>query len=270
MEHRLIELDPEHPGFRDPLYRARRDTIARIAKAYRSGDPVPLAPYSEEEHAVWQGIRAALAPVHQRSVAGPLLDLERELDLEMGRIPQLRAVNERLKRATGFAMEPVAGLVTPRIFMEHLGRRVFLSTQYIRHYSRPFYTPEPDVVHELVGHAASLLHPGICALSQAFGEAALGADEALMERLTRIYWYTLEFGVLREAGQVKGYGAGLLSSVGELERACSGEVELLAWDLDAICELPYDPTTFQPYYVLAPGFEQALADIADWLAAQSS
>ena len=166
-------------------------------------------------------------------------------------------------------MEPVAGLVTPRIFMEHLGRRIFLSTQYIRHHSRPFYTPEPDVVHELVGHAASLLHPGICALSQAFGRAALKADAQDMERLTRIYWYTLEFGVVMEQGQVKGYGAGLLSSVGELERACSGEVPLLDWDLDAVCALPYDPTTFQPYYVLAPSFEQALSDIAAWLAVQS-
>lgn len=270
MEHRLIELDPEHPGFRDPQYRARRDTIARIAEAYRSGDPVPLAPYSEEEHAVWRGIRAALAPVHQAKIARPLLALERTLDLDMARIPQLREVNARLHPATGFAMQPVAGLVTPRIFMEHLGRRVFLSTQYIRHHSRPFYTPEPDVVHELVGHAASLLHPGVCALSQAFGVAALGAGEALMERLTRIYWYTLEFGVLLEDGQVKGYGAGLLSSVGELERACSGEVELLAWDLEAICELPYDPTTFQPYYLLAPSFERALSDIAAWIRAQSS
>lgn len=269
MEHRLIELDPEHPGFRDAHYRARRDAIAHIALAYRSGEPVPLAPYSEQEHAVWQGIREALAPVHRDGIATPLLELERALDLDGARIPQLRDVNLRLQEGTGFSMEPVAGLVTPRIFMEHLGRRIFLSTQYIRHHSRPFYTPEPDVVHELVGHAASLLHPGICRLSQAFGRAAMEADELAMERLTRIYWYTLEFGVVMEEGQVKGYGAGLLSSVGELERACSGTVPLLDWDLDAVCALPYDPTTFQPYYLLAPSFEQALTDIAAWLEAQS-
>lgn len=269
MEHRLIDLDPEHPGFRDSRYRARRDAIAHIALAYRSGDPVPLAPYSEEEHAVWRGIRQALAPVHREGIATPLLELERALDLDGARIPQLRDVNARLGEATDFSMEPVAGLVTPRTFMEHLGRGVFLSTQYIRHHSRPFYTPEPDVVHELVGHAASLLHPGVCALSQAFGRAAAIADERAMERLTRIYWYTLEFGVLMEEGQVKGYGAGLLSSVGELQRARSGEVPLLEWDLDAVCALPYDPTTFQPYYLLAPSFEQAISDVGDWIAAQS-
>ncbi len=269
MEHRLIKLDPEHPGFRDGHYRARRDAIAHIALSFRAGDRVPLAPYSDEEHAVWRGIRSALVPVHQEGIALPLLELERTLALDTERIPQLRDVNERLRQATGFSMEPVAGLVTPRIFMEHLGRRIFLSTQYIRHHSRPFYTPEPDVVHELVGHAASLLHPGVCALSQAFGQAATRAGPVLMERLTRIYWYTLEFGVLMEAGQVKGYGAGLLSSVGELERARSSKAVLLPWDLDAVCELPYDPTTFQPYYLLAPSFEQALVDIGDWISAQS-
>ena len=75
--------------------------------------------------------------------------------------------------------------------------------------------------------------------------------------------------MLMEAGQVKGYGAGLLSSVGELERARSSKAVLLPWDLDAVCELPYDPTTFQPYYLLAPSFEQALVDIGDWISAQS-
>lgn len=267
MDHHLVTLDPDHPGFRDPVYRARRDTIARIALDHRSGDPVPVAPYSEEEHAVWRTISATLAPLHEELVARELLALTRQLELPTDRIPQLHEVNERLARA-GFRMEPVAGLVEAKTFLTHLGRNVFLSTQYIRHASRPFYTPEPDVVHELVGHAASLLHPGIRQTSRAFGACAEHATPAEVERLTRVYWYTLEFGLVEEQGEVRAIGAGLLSSVGELQRSVRDpDVTRVPLDLDATADRPYDPTSFQQIYDVGPGLDATLAMLDDWLAA---
>ena len=95
-------------------------------------------------------------------------------------------------------MLPVAGLISARGFLSCLGRGVFLSTQYMRHHSMPLYTPEPDVIHELIGHATSFFDPDFVRLSRLFGQAALVADAPTLARLERVYWYTLEFGLARE------------------------------------------------------------------------
>ena len=264
----IVQLDQDHPGFRDPTYRQRRDAIARIALAHRSGDRVPDAPYTEQEHAVWAHIKSHLAPLHDRLVCRELNAIGAALALPTTRIPQLAEVNATLRRGVGFRMEPVAGLVKARLFLEHLGQGVFLSTQYIRHHSKPMYTPEPDVVHELVGHAASLLHPRICALSRLFGQrAAEATDEAEIERLTRLYWYTLEFGVCEEGGALKAVGAGLLSSIGELQRSTTGQTPTAPWDLAQIEATPYDPTTYQPVVFVAPSFDAMIDDLTAWLEA---
>ena len=259
----LVELDPDHPGFRDAVYRRRRDEIAAIANAYRTGEPVPDAPYTPGEHALWGQIQAGLVPLSDR-VCSELLDMRAAFPLPVDRIPQLVEVNSRLTPLTGFRLEPVAGLVAPRTFLAHLGRRVFLSTQYIRHTSRPFYTPEPDVVHELLGHAATLAHPGLAAVNQHLGLAAAGASEAELLRLEQVYWYTLEFGLAEEAGAVRAWGAGLLSSSGELS-AFETRSTLLPWDLDRVAATAYDPTDYQPALFVAPSFAQALADIEQWV-----
>jgi len=260
----LIALDPEHPGFRDEIYRERRNEIARIALAYSSGAPVPKAPYIEEEHAVWTAVWDALAPLHDAKVASEILELQRFLPLAHDRIPQLRDLNQDLSNAAGFRMEPVAGLVTARTFMRYLGKRVFLSTQYIRHHSRPFYTPEPDVVHELVGHAATLVHPGIAEVNRLLGMAADVANDREMERVGNIYWYTMEFGLVQEHGDIKAYGAGLLSSVGELE-GFERNVTLHDWDLNQMATTGFDPTQFQTELYVAPSFTQMLVDVSRWV-----
>ncbi len=260
----LVELDPDHPGFRDEIYRDRRNQIAKIALAYNSGNPVPEAPYIDEEHAVWTSVWEALAPLHQERVAAEILELQQFLPLSHTRIPQLRDLNEQLSNAAGFRMEPVAGLVTARTFMRYLGQRVFLSTQYIRHHSRPFYTPEPDIVHELVGHAATLVHPGIAEVNRLLGVAADVANEREMERIGNIYWYTMEFGLVEERGTIKAYGAGLLSSVGELQ-GFQDNVTLHDWDLDQMATTGFDPTRYQTELYVAPSFTQMLVDVSRWV-----
>lgn len=264
MDAPLVELDRDHPGFRDPTYRARRNAIAQIALDHRPGLPVPEAPYTAEEHAVWRLIFEILAPLHAERVCAALNDVATVMALDRHQIPQLHAVNDRLRPVSGFAMVPAPGLATPRGFLELLADGLFLSTQYIRHHSRPLYTPEPDVVHELVGHAASLLHPDIVGLSRAFGRAARRADEAVIQRLIQAYWYTLEFGAVEEAGAVKGYGAGLLSSAGELARF-TAEAELRPWDVERLAETPFDPTDYQPQIYVAPSFDQMVTDLSAWL-----
>jgi 3-deoxy-7-phosphoheptulonate synthase len=263
----LVPLDADHPGFRDPAYRRRRDAIARLALEYREGDPPPVVDYSDEEHRVWRTVWEHVAPLHARYACRTWCEGAAELDLDRRRVPQLVEVNARLEKARlgEMKMLPAAGLVSSRDFLSALGRGVFLSTQYVRHHSRPLYTPEPDVVHELIGHATSFGRPEVVRLSRLFGEVALQADEATITLLERVYWYTLEFGLVREEGQVKVCGAGLLSSYGELGQFES-HATLKPFDLTEIERTPYDPTSYQKVLFVGPSFAETVRALEEWLA----
>jgi phenylalanine-4-hydroxylase len=178
-----------------------------------------------------------------------------QLTLPDDRVPQLREVTERVERLTGFRIEPVPGLVPTRQFYGALAERRFLSTQYIRHHSVPFYTPEPDIVHEIIGHANMLASPRFADLYQKAGEASRRAhtDDALAF-FSSVFWFTLEFGVVWEDGELRAYGAGLLSSYGEIE--VFRDVEIRPWDLAAMGRQAYDITVYQPVLYAAPSFEQ--------------
>ena len=260
----LVPLDPDHPGFRDGAYRSRRNAIAALALDYREGDPVPRVGYTEEEDAVWRTVWEHLAPLQESFACRAWLDSSRALALDRSRVPQLADVSAKLQAASGFRMLPVAGLVAGRTFLGMMGRGVFLATQYVRHRSVPLYTPEPDVVHELVGHAAGLFHPDVVRLSRLFGEAAWRVDEPTLKRLELAYWYTLEFGLADEEGEPRAYGAGLLSSFGELGRYRT-RAELRPLDLDEASRLPYDPTRYQEVLYVAPSFGAMVETVSAWL-----
>jgi phenylalanine-4-hydroxylase len=260
----IVQLDPDHPGFRDSEYRARRNQIALLAMHYRPGDQIPDAPYSADEHRVWQTIWQALRPAHQTHACAEYLDALTRLSFSDDRIPQLREVNEKVHAISGFRLEPVAGLVQPRVFLENLADGVFLCTQYIRHHSTPLYTPEPDVVHEIVGHGVTLASPKLAELNRLFGNAVKRTQSAdALEKLSRVYWFTIEFGVLRENGSVKAYGTGLLSSAGELEEM--HDAELRPFDLDAASSEEYDPTHFQPVLFCADSFDELYQTLREFL-----
>lgn len=263
----VVELAADHPGFNDPVYRRRRDAIARAALFFRTGDRVPEIEYTEEEQEVWREIWRHLEPLHARYACGEYMEAAAQIALSRDRIPQLAEVNRAIQPVEGFRMHPVAGLVSAGAFLMKLGDNIFLSTQYMRHHSVPLYTPEPDVVHELIGHAATFVHPEFARLNRAFGHAAARArSEADVERIGRVYWYTLEFGVVRERGAIRVYGAGLLSSFGELGRF-ETEERLARWDVEAIAATPYDPSRYQETLFVAPSFSQMAGDVLGWLSA---
>jgi phenylalanine-4-hydroxylase len=264
--NKIVQLSPDHPGFRDANYRARRNRIAQLALNYRPGEPIPEAPYTAEEHQVWRAVWEALEPAHQAHACAEYLACVKQLAFASDRIPQLREVNEKVQASSGFRLEPVAGLVEPRVFLESLASGTFLCTQYIRHHSTPLYTPEPDVVHEIVGHAVTLASKRLAELNRLFGKAVkrTAALEAL-NRLSRVYWFTIEFGVLRENGAVKAYGTGLLSSAGELEAMHHAELRRL--DLEAASRHEYDPTHFQPVLFCADSFATMYDSLYEFLVA---
>ena len=265
VEVRLVDLDPDHPGFRDPEYRARRNAIAQIASSYQPGELIPPAPYTELEHGVWQTIWQALGPAHREHACAEYLACLDRLDFDTDRIPQLSEVSRKVEAISGFRLEPVAGLVEPRIFLESLANGVFLCTQYIRHYSTPLYTPEPDVAHEIIGHAVTLASPRLADLNRLFGEAVRRTSGAAeMDRLARVYWFTIEFGVLREDGRIKAYGTGLLSSAGELAEMHKAELRPL--DLDAAANHVYDPTHYQAILFCAESFDEMEQALRQFLA----
>jgi len=250
-----VQLDPDHPGFRDQEYRARRNAIAEIAMSYKPNSPIPAAPYTELEHGVWKTIWQALGPAHREHACAEYLDCIDRLAFDTDRIPQLDEVSRKVEALSGFRLEPVAGLVEPRIFLESLARGAFLSTQYIRHHSTPLYTPEPDVAHEVIGHAVTLASTRFAELNRLFGEAVKRTeDPSELDRLARVYWFTIEFGVLREDGRVKAYGTGLLSSAGELAEMHKAELRPL--DVDTAANNVYDPTHYQSVLFCADSFDE--------------
>ena len=264
--NRIVQLSPDHPGFRDLEYRARRNRIAQLALSYQAGEEIPEAPYTLEEHQVWREVWKALEPAHRAHAGAEYQAAVKRLAFAPDRIPQLREVNEKVEAISGFRLEPVAGLVEPRVFLESLASGTFLCTQYIRHHSTPLYTPEPDVVHEIVGHAVTLASPRLAEINRLFGNAVKRTSslEAL-NRLSRIYWFTIEFGVLRENGSVKAYGTGLLSSAGELE--AMHDADLHGLDLEAASRQEYDPTRFQPVLFCAESFETMYHSLRGFLLA---
>lgn len=260
----LVQLSPDHPGFNDEVYRRRRNEIARLALEYKAGAPVPLVQYTEQEQEVWRHVWKSLAPVHDQRACLQYLECSDRLKLDKERIPQLREVNGKLVDASGFSMLPVAGLVASRSFLGYLGRDCFLSTQYMRHPSTPLYTPEPDVVHELVGHAATLMHRDFARLNRAFGNASARVSDEALARIERVYWYTMEFGVVREKGTLKAFGAGLLSSFGELG-TFDQRAKILPLDLEQMAALPYDPTDYQKVLFAAESFPEMADRVTEWL-----
>ena len=253
--HVEVQLGRSHPGALDQAYRARRNAIAVLALRWHPGEPVPFAPYDEQEHAVWREVARELEPLHRRHACREFLAGKARLGLPADRIPQLEEVSGLLEPLTGFRYVPAAGLVPLREFYESLADSRFHSTQYVRHHSVPLYTPEPDVIHEVIGHANCLANDRYAALYRAAGEAARRVrSDAALEFVSKVFWFSLEFGVLHEDGALKVYGAGILSSYGELGDFHAMEVRPL--DVAAMGSTNYDITVYQPVLYAAVSFEQ--------------
>ena len=240
-----VHLADDHPGASDPRYRERRNAIAALALAWEPGRPAPRVDYSAEEHEVWRTVCRELAPKHARYACREYREATVRLDLPAERIPQLDEVSAALAPLTGFRYAPAAGLVPLHDFLGALADGTFHSTQYVRHHGAPLYTPEPDLIHEVIGHGNMLASPRFAELYRAAGDAARRVEtEAALQAIADVFWFTIEFGVLYEAGELRAYGAGLLSSYGEIEEFRAAEVRPL--DFAAMATLDYDITHYQP------------------------
>ncbi|KAJ3296582.1 hypothetical protein HDU79_006204 [Rhizoclosmatium sp. JEL0117] len=254
------ELDADHPGFKDDEYRQRRAEIAEIARKYRHGEVCPRVEYTPAEIKTWGTVFNKLVKLYETNACKehrfvfPLLI--QNCGFSETNIPQIADVSKFVKECTGWTVRPTAGLLSSRDFFNAFAFRVFHSTQYIRHHSEPLYTPEPDVCHEILGHVALYCDPDFADFAQELGLASLGCSDADLEKLSRIYWYTIEFGLLKEGDELKAYGAGLLSSFGELEYCISSpEPKRLPFDPEVCANTPFPITHYQEVYYVVDSFK---------------
>lgn len=252
----IEELHLDHPGANDEEYRERRDHIASLAKRFRETGEITDVDYTEEEQGIWRHVATRLEELHQKHASPFYLKAKRDLGITTERIPQLSEMNRRLKELTGFRLAPIEGLVETRAFLSWLSYRVMLSTQYIRHHSRPDYTPEPDIVHESIGHIPMFTNPAFADYSQFVGHGARIANDEQLEELGRLYWFTIEFGLVEHEGEIKAYGAGLLSSYGEIVHAFSDDVDRRPFDLEQVINTPYDYSDMQPILYVIPSYAE--------------
>jgi phenylalanine-4-hydroxylase len=260
-----VHLDEGHPGFGDPEYRRRRNHIAARALNWQVGDSIPHVDYTPQEQDVWRTVCRELAIKHERLACAEYREAMAALALPTDRIPQLDEVGDRLRPLTGFEYHPAAGLVPFEDFYGSLADGVFHSTQYIRHHARPLYTPEPDLIHEVIGHGGMLASSRLAELNRLAGRAARRLEtKPGRDFFATVFWFSIEFGVLYESGELRAYGAGLLSSYGEIEEFPHAEIRPL--NIPQMGVLDYDITKYQPILYAADGVEQLLDVVGGFFA----
>ena len=226
--------------------------------------------YDAEEDAVWRDLMAQQLPAVRNRMASPYLRGLDLLDLPQDRVPQCPEVSAKLGALTGWRVEPVPALIGFGRFFGMLADRTFPAASFIRKRKHFNYIEEPDIFHEIFGHTPLLTDPAFAAFSQAIGAAGTCCDKADYAWLIRLYWFSIEFGLMREDGQLKALGSGLASSVTELPWAISGQAEQRPFDVIDILRTPYRIDIHQPVYfviddlddLFAAARRDLLADIA--------
>ena len=221
----------------------------------------PWASYSASDHQVWATLFERQRALLPGRACSAFLEAQQTLGFSSDVIPRFDAINRDLRAATGWTLVGVEGLLPEAVFFEHLAQRRFPVTWWIRRPDQLDYIAEPDLFHDLFGHVPLLMNPVFADYMQAYGQGGLRAqrefgDEALLN-LTRLYWYTVEFGLIRESAGLRIYGAGIVSSKGEsvysLESPASNRI---GFDLERVMRTRYRIDSYQKTYFVIDGFEQ--------------
>ena len=252
-----LELEPGHPGLGDEGYIQRRKELFALCRKHRLENlGPPLIDYNAEETRIWREVSPKLDELHLQYACGIYLNAKRELAITRDEIPQLRHLSDRVRRETNMHLVPAEGALPYRTFYEYIAQRGFPVTQFIRHGSHPEFTPEPDMIHDCLGHVPPLMNQDYAELVTLIGTAAATtrAGEQLLA-LKRFSWFSIEFGLIEEAGATKVFGAGILSSTGEIPYSInSPEVKREPFVTDVVINTDYDPSRMQDHLFIAPSF----------------
>jgi phenylalanine-4-hydroxylase len=250
-----LELEPGHPGLGDEGYIRRRKELFALCRKHRlEGLGPPIIHYNAEETRIWREVSPKLDELHIKYACAMYLQAKRELAITREEIPQLRILSEGLGPVTNMHLVPAEGALPYRTFYEYIGRRGFPVTQFIRHGSHPEFTPEPDMIHDCLGHVPPLMNRDYAELLTLIGKAVSTTDKGeQVLALKRFSWFSIEFGLIEEAGQTKVFGAGILSSTGEIPYSLSSpEVTRQPFVTDVVINTDYDPSRMQDHLFIAP------------------
>ena len=252
-----LELEAGHPGLGDAAYVERRKALFARCRQHRLDQlGPPLIDYTEEETRIWREVTPKLHELHGKHACAIYLQAKNTLGISTRHIPQLRALSERLQRETRMHLVPAEGPLAYRTFYGYIAKRGFPVTQFIRHGSHPEFTPEPDMIHDCLGHVPPLMHRDYAELLTLIGKAATTTQDPLhVLALKRFSWYSIEFGLIEEAGDVKVFGAGILSSTSEIPfSVLSADVRRRPFVTEEVIETDYDPSRMQDHLFIIPSY----------------
>jgi len=214
--------------------------------------------YTPEDHAVWGEIFRKRMEQLDEYGSEVFLQGSRLINLQPDRVPRLADINSRLLKLTGWSSHGVPGYLPAKCFFAFLAQRQFPTTVTVRPRSHMDYLPEPDIIHDVFGHVPLHADPVFADFLQTYGQAALHTnDPEHTTRLARLFWFTVEFGLIREQGKLKLYGSGLISSEGEGHHALeSPEVERRPFKMQTVCDTTFEIDHYQPILYVLDSFEQ--------------
>ena len=214
--------------------------------------------YTFDQHAVWAELVRRRMPQLAEHACAEYLDGFQQIGLREDTIPNLAEVNKRLGPRTGWNATPVSGFLPPDAFFEMLAARQFPTTTYLRGRESMEYTPEPDIFHDVFGHVPMHAHPVFADFLQHYGKVCAGlmGDKDKLERMGRLFWFTVEFGVIRQKGEIKLYGSGLISSHGESNHVIQGGPEIRDFNLEQVLDQQFLVSEMQKVLYAVESFDQ--------------
>jgi len=216
--------------------------------------------YTAEQHEVWAELVRRRRPQIEAYACREFLEGYKIIGLEDDRLPNLSAISSRLKPRTGWSATPVSGFLPSDAFFEMLDARMFPTTTWLRSRDSLGYTPEPDIFHDVFGHVPMHAHPVFADFLQHYGSVCARIKEKeTLERLGRLFWYTVEFGLIREGGKVKVYGSGVISSQNECTNVIEGGCEVRDFSLDEVLATPVKVDSIHKLLFAIESFEQIYA-----------
>lgn len=252
-----FEIPSNHPGINDSAYMARRRRFFELAQnsRLRKEDP-PVIPYLPEELSLWQSLVPELHAMHARYAASFIWKGAQLLNINLNSIPQLVDLGQSLRRATGFSTIAAEGLLPGKGYFEYWAMGIMPCTQFLRHGSNPQYTPEPDIFHDVIGHVPPLLNEKYAEIIRLFGFAStLIRSEEELVNLVKLYWFTIEFGLLEERDSVSILGAGILSSTVEIKHVVDNPAIWKPYSVEEILSMELDTMHVQSSYFVVPSLE---------------
>lgn len=228
------------------------------------GDEIVTPDYSEEDQNNWKFLFNRQMDLLPGRAGDAFMNGVEELGITSEGIPSLAKMSERMEAVTNWRIARIPGLLHEKDFFNLISNRVFPSTDYLRGADELDYTPAPDCFHDMFGHMPMLSEPAFADYYQLFGQAAMNAEGHQRVQLERLHWFTVEFGLVRQENGLRIFGAGILSSKGEVTHAVNGEAKVIPFSADRVVEQEYEVWNLQPRLFALESFDQLVSEFRNW------